>query len=460
MNGYQSLLYRKSHAADGEDGFDPTFVPSSLFDFQVALVEWVQRGARGAVLADCGLGKTPIQLTWAQNVVEHTCGRVLVITPLAVSPQTVREGEKFGIKVVRRRDGSNLPKSGVFVTNYERLEHFDPADFVGVVCDESSILKSFDGVRRGEITWFLSKMRYRLLCTATSAPNDYVELGTHSEALGELGYMDMLSRFFVAGDGRGSAARRGWGKSVDFRLKGHAEEPFWRWVGSWARAVRRPSDLGFEDGDFVLPPLVENTHLLRVDSVPAGSGQLFEVAANGLREQREATRRSLRERCEKVVGLVSPHQRSIIWCNLNDEGDLLADIVPGAVQVSGSDRDEVKEERLLAFAEGQIKRLITKPRIGGFGMNFQRCAHVVDFPTDSFEQYYQSVRRCWRFGQKHEVTVDIVGTDGLSGVIANRRRKARQADEMFDRLVTTMGRYRDVRDDRVLSTMEAPAWIA
>jgi hypothetical protein len=453
---YPDFLDRKEHLTGG-DGFDPSFLPSGLFDFQEALVEWALHRARCAMLADCGLGKSPMQLTWAQNIVERENGRVLDLTPLAVGAQMVREGEKFGIDVVRSRDGRNLPKSGVIITNYEQLEKFDPNDFVGVVCDESSCLKNFDGVRRGEITRFLSKMRYRLLCTATSAPNDYIELGTHSEALGELGYVDVLGRFFVTEDGRGSAAKRGWGEAVKFRLKGHAEEPFWRWVCSWARAVRKPSDLGFDDGRFVLPPLVENTHLVEARNIP--KGMLFEVRADGLQAQREAGRRTLRERCEKVAQLCADHPMSLVWCNLNDEGDLLENVIDDAVQVSGSDPDEKKEERLLAFAEGQIKRLVTKPRIGGWGLNFQRCAHVTEFPTHSFEAHYQGIRRCWRFGQDRPVTVDIVGTEGLSGIIENLRRKSVAADKMFDQLVVSMNQSLAVREVRNVESMEIPTWI-
>jgi hypothetical protein len=456
VDDYRTFLYRKEHVADG-DGFAPTFIPAEAFDFQGSLIEWAQRRARGAILAECGLGKSLMQLAWAQNVVEHTGGRVLVLTPLAVSAQTVREGEKFGIGCVRSRDGRNLPKSGIVVANYEMLDKFEATDFVGVVCDESSCLKSFDGVRSVEVTRFLSKMRYRLLCTATSAPNDYVELGTHSEALGELGYVDVLGRFFAADDGRGSAARRGWGENVKFRLKGHAEEPFWRWVSSWARAVRKPSDLGFDDGPFLLPGLEEHTHI--VDARRTLPGRLFDPLADGLSAQREVGRRTLRERCEKLAELSAAHPMSLVWCNLNAEGDLLTELIPDAVQVSGADPDERKEEVFLAFSEGQVKRLVSKPKIGAWGMNFQRCAHVGFMVSHSFEQYYQGVRRCWRFGQRSPVTVDVVGADGLDGVVANLRRKGRQADEMFERLIERMYRSKDVREREVLKTMEAVSWL-
>ena len=436
VSAYADFIARRTQSLGG-DGFDPLFVPSGLFDFQIYLLEWAQRIGRCAILADCGLGKTVIQLSWAQNIVEHDNARVLVLTPLAVSPQTVREGEKFGIECTRSRDATNLPRSGIVVTNYERLENFDPSDFAAVVCDESSILKSFAGVRRQQITDFMRKVRYRLLCTATAAPNDYDELGTSSEALGHLGYVDMLGRFFVANDGRGAAAKRGWGKELKFRLKGHAEDPFWRWVSGWACAVRKPSDLGFDDGGFVLPPLTEQEHLLSVADVRPPPGQLFEIEAVGFHEQGEAVRRTLRERCEAVSRLVNGTGKpALVWCNLNVEGDLLEEMIPGSVQVSGSDADAVKEERLMAFADGKIRVLVTKPRIGAWGLNFQRCSHVVVMPTHSFEAYYQGIRRCWRYGQEYPVQVDIVGTWGLSQVMKNLRRKATQADEMFDRLVS------------------------
>lgn len=398
-----------------------------------------------------------MQLVWAENVVRGTNGRVLVLTPLGVAAQTVREGEKFGVECRRSRDGAL--SSRILVANYERLDRFDPEDFSGIVCDESSILKSFDGVRRAAITAFMRRVRYRLLCTATAAPNDWVELGTSSEALGELGYVDMLGRFFVAGNGRGAAARRGWGKSVEFRLKGHAEVPFWRWVASWARALRYPSDIGFPDDGFVLPSLYENTHVIE-GGASVKSGHLFDPVATDMRGEREATRRTLHSRCERAAELASARDASILWCNLNDEGDLLERLVTGARQVSGDDPDERKEELFLAFASGQLSYLVTKPRIGGWGLNFQRCAHVSFFPTHSFEQYYQAVRRCWRFGQTRPVTADIVGTSGLLAVMENLERKRRLAAEMFERLVSCMREAERIDGDREFGVrMEVPAWL-
>ena len=455
MLDYAAFVSAKTQSAS-EGGFVPTFVPNELFDFQVDLVEWSLRQGRCGVFADCGLGKTPIQLTWAQNVVERENARVLVLTPLAVGAQTLREGEKFGIACIRSRDGSGVPSTGIVIANYEQLEHFDPNDFSGVVCDESSILKSFDGVRRAQITDFMRKVKYRLLCTATAAPNDFVELGTSSEALGGLGYMDMLHRFFVADGDRGSAARRGWGKSVKFRLKGHAEEPFWRWIASWARAVRRPSDLGFDDAAFVLPELRERLHFVEPREPPTDA--LFDIASHNLQDQREAARRTIAERCEEAARLCDDGDPALVWCNLNDEGTALATAISGAIEVAGSDRDEEKEEKFAAFVDGSVRVLVTKPKIGAWGLNFQHCSHVVTFPTHSFEQYYQGVRRCWRFGQRHPVRVDVIGTEGLRVVMSNLERKARLADEMFDRLVRSVGQATSSATiDGVL--VEVPSWL-
>ena len=381
---------------------------------------------------------------------------VLYLTPLAVASQTVREADKFGIEAVHSKEGSSA--GHIIVSNYERLHYFTASDFSGVVCDESSILKSFAGQRRGEITQFMRKVPYRLLQTATAAPNDYIELGTSSEALGYMGHMDMLNRFFK-NDLNNSATGRIGGEVIKWRLKGHAELPFWRWVCSWARAIRRPSDLGFDDSAFMLPPLNEVEHLVEAQSL--ADGMLFAMPAVGLKEQREERRRTVEERCAMVAELVNKTgQPALVWCHLNDEGDALEAAIPDAVQVSGSDSDERKEERLEAFAEGRARVLITKPKIGAWGLNFQHCNHVTFFPSHSFEQYYQAVRRCWRFGQKRPVRVDIVTTEGERGVMRNLQRKAEQADEMFSRLVTEMNQALAIeRADNMTKKMEMPSWL-
>jgi hypothetical protein len=455
MSDYAAFLREKSQAGS-DSGFAPLWLPDFLFDYQHALTDWSIRKGRAAKLADCGLGKTPMGLVWASNVARKTGRPTLYLTPLAVAPQTVDEAEKFGVEARQSRDGSS--HGHVVVANYERLHHFQASDFGGVVCDESSILKNFAGERRGQITQFMRKVPYRLLQTATAAPNDYIELGTSSEALGYLGHMDMLTRFF-RNDMGNSATGRNHGNTMKWRLKGHAEEPFWRWVCSWARAMRRPSDLGFSNERFRLPPLNEVEHI--VEASTHAEGKLFAMPAADLREQREERRRTLRERCEKVAQLVNDTGKpALVWCHLNEEGDQLERLIPGALQVSGSDSDDAKEERLTAFARNQARVLITKPKIGAWGLNLQHCDHVVYFPSHSFEQYYQAVRRCWRFGQKSPVRVDIVATEGERGVMRNLQRKAEQADAMFSRLVAEMNRALSIdRGTTATNSIEVPQWL-
>jgi hypothetical protein len=460
---YREFLETKSQLAGG-DGFDPHFLPDYLFDFQASLVEWALQKGRSALFADCGMGKTPMQLVWADNVVRETNKSVLILTPLAVAQQTAREAQKFDIEARLSLDG--VAKSGINIANYERLHYFDPADFAGVVCDESAILKSFDGVRRQEITEFLRKIRYRLLCTATPAPNEYIELGTSSEALGYLGYMDMLSRFFKNNQGNSIKpfVSRDKGRnhqqerdSEKWRFKGHAEKPFWQWVCSWSRAIRKPSDLGFDDGPFILPPLIEQQHLIETRSAPPG--MIFALPAIGLREQREERRRTIEERCERAAALVVGNRPAIVWCSLNDEGNLLEKLIPDCVQVSGADSDEAKTEKFLSFIEGESRVLVTKERVGGWGLNFQHCAHSVSFPTHSFEGYYQGIRRCWRFGQTHPVISDIVTTEGEKDVLANLQRKSAAADKMFSDLVRYMNSALGIKRENFSKIVEAPTWL-
>jgi hypothetical protein len=346
----------------------------------------------------------------------------------------------------------------ITITNYEQLEKFNPADFAGVVCDESSVLKSFDGKRRAIITEFLRTVPYRLLATATAAPNDYTELGTSSEALGELGHVDMLNRFFKNEQNNSSQGRGFMGTRNEWRFKHHAEQPFWRWVCSWARAIRRPSDLGFADDRFILPALRERETVVTA-RVPR-EGLLFDLPAVGFHEEREVTRRTIQERCEAVAGLVSGNEPAVVWCHLNAEGDLLERLIPGAVQVSGADSDERKEEAFAAFKAGDVRVLVTKPKIGAWGLNWEHCAHVAYFPSHSYEQYYQAVRRCWRFGQKRSVLVDLVRTDGDANVLANLQRKGQQADKMFSDLVRHMADAEGIKSGRTYDKpLEVPAWL-
>lgn len=452
---YQEFLAGKTHRG-AEHGFEPRFIPAAAFPFQSDLIRWAQMVGRGAVFADCGLGKTLISLSWARNVVEHAGRRVLILTPLAVAPHFLRDGLKFGIDAERSRDGERTG-AAITIANYERLHKFDPADFAGVVCDESSAIKAFDGKRRAAVTAFLRHIPYRLLSTATAAPNDYIELGTSSEALGRLGHVDMLNRFFVNDRNTTDTKGRVYGGKVDWRFKGHAEEAFWRWVCSWARAVRRPSDLGYPDQGFDLPPLEERTHM--VEARRNAPGMLFAMAARNFHEEREERRRTITERCEKAAELAVEDDCAVVWCHLNPEGDLLAKLIPDSVQVAGSMPDEQKEEAFEAFASGEVARLITKPKIGAWGLNWQHCRRVVTFCSHSYETYYQTVRRCWRYGQTRPVIVDMVASEGEKPVLDNVRRKARQADKMFDRLV---GHMHEAQRPLLVATTEpagAPAWL-
>lgn len=453
---YEEFLERKSQA-NTDDGFDPVWMPDFLFDFQQSLTEWAIRKGRAAIFADCGMGKTPMQLVWAENVRRKTDKPVLILTPLAVSYQTEREAEKFGIDARVSRDGAVHP--GITITNYEKLHLFDAQDFAGCVCDESGILKSFNGATRSEITIFMRKMRYRGLYSATPAPNDFFELGTSSEALGYLGYMDMLNRFFK-NDQNNSASGRMYGQMIKWRLKGHAEIPFWRWVCSWSRAIRKPSDMGFDDTRFILPPLSTVEHL--VDTEKAIPGMLFSLPAIGLKEQRSERRLTLEERCHRMADLFNnTTEPGLVWCHLNDEGDELERLMPDAVQVSGKDSDDQKESKLTAFVKGDARLLITKPKIGAWGLNFQHCAHIGYFPDHSYEQYYQCVRRCWRFGQKRPVKVDIVTTVGDQSVLANLQRKADQADGMFTKLVACMNDALHIERQNEMTKEESiPEWLS
>lgn len=451
---YGEFLERKTHLGN-QSGFKPLFMPDFLFPFQRALTAWAIEKGRAAIFADCGLGKTPMQLVWAQNVVEKTCKPVLILTPLSVGPQTVREADKFGIEAKQSRDGTVA--SRITVTNYQQVHKFDWQQFGGVVCDESSILKNFDGALKSQITDFMRKLPYRLLCTATAAPNDHIELGTSSEALGCLGFVDMLNRFFKKSETTMS-------RSEEFRLglyrfRGHAERDFWRWVCSWARAVRKPSDIGFPDDDYRLPALRTVEHIIAART--KNPDFLFDMPAIGLQEQRSERRRTIEERCEQAAALINGTRKpAAAWCHLNDEGHLLEKLIPGAVEVDGNDSDEFKEESFTAFAAGQIRVLVSKPIIAGFGLNWQHCAHQTFFPSHSFEQWYQAIRRCWRFGQTQPVRIDVIASEGERGVLGNMTRKADQAERMFSKLVELINQELRIETKNLhIKNQELPSWL-
>lgn len=430
-------------------GFKPVCVPDFLFDFQRDVVSWSICKGKSALFEDCGLGKTPQQLVWAENVVHKTNKRVLIVTPLAVSHQTLREAEKFSISAKRSADGK--AHNGITVTNYERLERFDPKDFVGFVADESSILKNFDGKTRKLITEFINRVPYRLLCTATPAPNDFMELGTSAEALGVMTYNQMLAMFFTHMSDDTS----------QWVLKAHAKRRFWEWMSTWARAIRRPSDLGYEDKAFKLPALhYQRTIVLS----PSNKGRLVIQPAVGMDEQREERKASLETRCNKVAELVAARRNEpwVVWCHLNQEGDMLEKLIPGSVQVAGGMSDEEKEERFIGFVEKKFKVLITKPKIGGFGMNWQHCSNITYFPDDSYEKFYQCVRRCWRFGQMREVICHIVSSERQSRMVQNMLRKERQADEMYNGIIRNMAEFqmgRKPRNDNKSQKVKVPSWL-
>lgn len=449
---YSEFLMARSQFGSA-DGFEPKWMPEFLFDFQRYLVEWSLRRGRSAIFADCGLGKTPMQLVWAENVARHTDKPVLILTPLAVASQTAREAEKFGIECEVSRTGKH--SSRIVVTNYERLHYFDQGKFGGAVCDESSAIKNFDGKRTAAITEFMRRLPYRLLCTATAAPNDFYELGTSSEAIGDLGFRDMITTFFKQ---ETQKDRLGWGRTK-YRFRGHAETPFWRWVCSWSRAIRKPSDLGFDDTRFVLPPL--NEHEIVIENSTPRAGMLFSIPAQSMQEEREERRITIRERCEYIAEHINTKEPCVVWCHLNDEGDLLEKIIPGSRQVKGSMDDDEKEEVLSQFSRVELNTLVTKPKIGCWGLNWQHCHETFTFPSHSFEQYYQAIRRFLRFGQQHPVNVHVIATAGEAGITKNLRRKAQQAEQMFSMIVELMNESQRLNHEYKFNEREAiPAWLS
>lgn len=433
---YQSFIESKKHSSI-DYGINPVYIPDQMFDFQQHITNYAIKKGRCAGFIDTGLGKTLIELTIAENYLRATNKPVLIITPLAVAFQFLKENKKFHIDDVEySKDGTF--KSKIVVCNYERLDKFNWQDFECVILDESSILKNFDGAIKNQITSFLKKIKYRFLFTATPSPNDYIELGTSSEALGYLGYTDMLTKFFKNNNnntvkiGQVAMARQG----VEWYLKAHAETDFWRWVSSWSKSCRKPSDLGFSDHLHILPNLFEVETVVKNKNPLAVNGQeqLFNMPAMDFREIKAEVRATIDERCSMAVELANHHDTSVYWVNLNDEADTILRYDKDAVEIRGQmDLDE-KEEILTNFSEGHIKKLVTKSSITAFGLNWQHCNHTTYFPTYSYEQYYQSIRRFWRFGQKRDVTVDLVLSDGQSRIMKSLQVKKEKANEMFTRL--------------------------
>ena len=434
---YQKFIASKMHLI-GNYGFDPKWMPECAFDFQQHIITKAVQKGRIGVFADTGLGKTLIQLAFAYNVVLHTNKRVLILTPLAVAFQFLAEAEKIGIDDIEHtKDGAFTKK--IVVCNYERLHHLNPDDFVAVLLDESSILKNFDGKIRDQVIAFLKRVQYRQLSTATPSPNDFIELGNSSEALGYMGYMDMLGKFFKSNQNSVDSNNRNIGEK--FYLKPHAEKDFFAWVNQWSIMVKKPSDIGFSDEGYDLPPLHTNKHIVHNTKQWTIDGQssLFAMPAKTMTEVREEQKLTVDERCEKAVELAHG-KTSVYWCNLNEESSLLAALDPDAVEIRGGMSLDKKEELLVAFANGEIGRLITKARMTSLGLNWQHCNHTVFMPTWSYEQYYQAIRRFWRFGQKREVTCDMVISDGQERVLDALQQKTQKAIDLYENLVKNANR--------------------
>jgi hypothetical protein len=450
---YQEFIDKK-RIEDIPTGFEADLADSKLFDFQRDIVKWACKRGRAALFEDCGLGKTPQQLNWANAVLEETGEKIIVFAPLGVTHQTVREGKKFGIDV-NLASSQDEVKSGITVTNYEKIHKFDLSEFGGVVLDESSILKSYDGATRNTIIEQAARVPFKLACTATPAPNDYMELGNHAEFLGVMSRTEMLATFFVH-DG---------GETAKWRLKGHAEQDFWKWLCSWAVNLRSPADLGYDNGKFKLPKLHMHEHI--VHSKQKMDGFLFAMPASSLQERRDARRASLSERVEKAAELADD-QQWVFWCNLNDESDALTRVL-GAQEIRGDTSEEERERIILGFLDGSIKRVVTKGAIWGFGMNLQCCHNTALVGlSDSYEMFYQIVRRFWRFGQTKPVNAHIIISDIEGAVLANIKRKEEDANRMADEMIKHMAtistqaiksQVRETIAYNPTQKMQLPKWI-
>lgn len=452
---YEDFLADKafSHVSAG---FECGELPYPLFDYQEPIVRWALKRGKAAVFADTGLGKTIMQLAWADQVSQHTSGPVLVLAPLAVADQTIEEGKKYGIHIERANPGADMFGPHLVITNYEQLHKFNPDQFQGIVLDESSILKGMDGRRRKEITEFGSSIPYRLSCTATPSPNDFMELGTQAEFLGIMSQVEMLAMFFIH-DG---------GDVAKWRLKGHGQAKFFEWLATWSVVIRSPSDLGFDGSRHSLPPLRYHSHVIETEPEDA----LFVEPAQGLQERNKARKQSVDDRVAKAAELAnSMDGQVLIWCNLNEESEKLAASIADAVEVKGADKPEHKRDSLMGFAHGDVRVLVSKPKIAGFGMNWQNCNQMIFVGlSDSWESYYQAIRRCWRFGQKKEVHVHVVSADTEGAVVENIQRKDKQNKELGEAMVKHM---KTMMEKEIFSAaiektdynanvkMELPEWV-
>ena len=431
-----------------------------MFDWQKDIAYWALKKGRAALFEDCGLGKTLQQLEWAQSVCDYTERPVLIVAPLSVADQTRREGEKFGYQVSVCRTQNDV-LDGINITNYEMLSHFDASKFTGVVLDESSILKNFTSKTRTQIIEMFHDTPYKLSCTATPSPNDYMELGNQAEFLGVMSRTEMLATYFIH-DGSNTSK---------WRLKGHAEDRFWSWVAEWAVVLTSPADLGYSGEGYNLPQLNTVEHLVELGTKAMdGNLTLFTIAAQTLSERREARRNSLDERCEEAAEIVKTDAGQwLVWCDLNDESSKLKSLIPGAVEIRGSDTPQDKADRLRGFTDGSIRVLVTKPSIAGFGLNWQGCHNMIFVGlSDSYEMMYQAIRRCYRFGQANTVNVHIVTSTAEGAVRENIERKERQRADMTAEMVRhtkeilrkeIRGTTRDVIEYNPQVEMKIPAWL-
>jgi len=457
MNAYAEFLARK-RIMDPSTGITRRLhLPEYLKPHQTDITAWALRRGRSAIFAGTGLGKTLMELVWAREVAAETRRPVLILAPLAVSHQHAREGSKFGIQATV----VSAPSSETIdITNYQKVDRFDLSQFGGVALDESSILKNTDGKYRTQLIRDCADIPFRLAATATPAPNDFMELGNHAEFLGVMSYTDMLATFFTH-DG---------GDTQKWRLKGHAETEFWKWMASWAVMLRKPSDLGYDNTGYDLPPLVYNQHTVGVDYAPSmETGLLFPMEARTMQERISARRDSVEKRVELAAALTPKDKPFVWWCNLNSEAETLTKSIPGAVNLHGGLKDSEKERILLDFSDGKIEKLITKASLAGFGMNWQHCADTGFVGlNDSYEQLYQAVRRFWRFGQTKPVNAHIIASEMEGATVANIRRKDHDAERMAAAMVMHMadlssqevrGMVRDRPDYDPQIPMDVPAWL-
>lgn len=452
MSNYRDFLATKAVVVRSSGrAVDPSDIHPSLFGFQRDLVRWSLRKGRAALFADTGLGKTRMQLEWCRL----TGQRALILAPLAVVRQTVAEGAAIGIEVTAARSQEQAAPTGITITNYEMLGHFDPAAFGAVALDESSILKNFEGKVRAQLIAAFKDTPYRLACTATPAPNDIAELANHAEFLGVMKREEMLAAFFVHDD-------QGW------RLKGHAREPFYRWLASWGMSLKRPSDLGYSDDGYALPPLEITASL--VPTTFTRPGELFATTLKGIGDRAAVRRETLTERVNTAADIINaePDEPWIAWVGLNDEGSELAARIPGAVLVEGNDTPEHKADAIESFVRGDCRVIVSKVSIFGFGLNLQRCARMVFVGlSDSYEAYYQAIRRCWRFGQERPVHAYIVLTEPEEAIYANVCRKQREAEATAAELVKHVAAFERAEIGNVgrkedaphRQPMRLPAWL-